>query len=81
MHKHAEDYKHLHGYLLFLVVIVFLAVYLMLTFYNPELVQRKEHGEATGVNDVALTMLWALGITLAIVVVLALLFYAFACYH
>ena len=81
MDKHVEDYKHMSGYLLFLMVIIFLMVYLMLTFYNPELVQRKEHGEATGQNDQIVTMLWALGITLAIVVVLGLLWYAFTCYH
>lgn len=81
MHGQAEDYKHMSGALLFLLVVVFLITYLILTFYNPEFVQRKEHGHATGANDQAVTMLWALGITIVILVVLALLYYAFTCYH
>ena len=71
------DYAHMSGSLLFLVVIVFLITYLILTFYNPKWVQRKSHGHATGENDQAVTMLWALGIALVVLVVLALLWYAF----
>lgn len=80
MHEHA-DYKHMSGTLLFLLVIVFLITYLILTFYNPKFVQRKNCGHATGENDQAVTMLWALGISLAILFVLGLLWYAFNCYN
>ena len=64
---------------LFLLVVVFLVVYLLLTFYNPSWVQRTKDGERTGENDQAVTMLWALGITLAILVLLGLLWYGFYC--
>lgn len=77
----AGDYHQMSGYGLFLLVIVFLSVYLILTFYNPEFVQRKKHGHATGEGDQAVVMLWALGITIAILVVLALLVYAFTCHQ
>jgi len=77
----AGDYHQMSGYGLFLLVIVFLSVYLILTFYNPEFVQRKKHGHATGQNDQVVSMLWALGITLVILVVLALIWYGFTCYH
>ena len=76
----AGKYDHMSGYGLFLLAIVFLATYLILTFYNPEFVQRKKHGHATGQSDQAVTMLWALGITVAILVVLGLLYYAFHCH-
>ena len=74
------NYDHMSGPALFLLVIVFLAVYLILTFYNPDFVQHKKHGHATGESDQAVVMLWSLGITIAILVVLALLYYAFTCY-
>ena len=73
--------QQLAGVSLFLVVIIFIFAYLMLTFYNPEYVQRKVHGHRTGENDVALTMIWALVITLVIVFLLALLAYALTCWH
>jgi len=76
----AGTHDHMSSYGLFLLVIVFLATYLILTFYNPEFVQYKKHGHATGENDVAVSMLWAIVITIAILVVLALLYYAFTCY-
>jgi Na+/proline symporter len=80
MHQHGTHHEYsAHG--LFILVAVFLAVYLLLTFYNPEIVQRKVHGKAINVNDQALTMIWALGITLAILFVLALIWYGFTCWH
>lgn len=80
MYSQSAHLQEMSGSALFLLVVVFLMVYLMLTFYNPEFVQHKKHGHATGENDVAVTMLWALGITIAILVVLALLWYAFSCH-
>ena len=77
MHKLAEH----QGLFILLLVVVFLITYLMLTFYNPEFVQRKERGHATGENDVAVTMLWAFGISLLILVVLGFLFYALDCHY
>lgn len=72
--------KHYEGHFVFWAVVIFLATYLILTFYNPEFVQRKDNKDrATGVNDQAVTMIWAFGILLAIVLVLALLWYAFSC--
>jgi heme/copper-type cytochrome/quinol oxidase subunit 2 len=68
-----------HG--LFLLVIVFLIVYLILTFYNPEFVQRKVHGKATGEQDQMVVMIWALVISVVILFLLALLAYAFTCYQ
>ena len=78
MHLSAQEHS---GHALFVLVIVFLITYLILTFYNPEWVQRTQHGKRTGENDVAVTMLYALGITLAILLVLGLLVYAFSCYQ
>lgn len=72
--------KQYEGHALFLVVVAFLAVYLLLTFFNPDYVQREDsRGNKNGINDQALTMLWALLIVGIIVVVLALLWYAFSC--
>ena len=81
MHAQAGDYKHMSGVLLFLVVVIFLATYLILTFYNPEFVQYKKHGHANGKNDQSVTMLWALGISLVIVFLLGLIWYGFNCYN
>lgn len=81
MHKQSAATDQYHGHLLFLLVIIFLIVYLMLTFYNPELVQKRSHGKALGPNDVSVTMLWSMAITLFILVLLGLLWYAFTCYH
>lgn len=76
------DYHHKHaGTFLFLLVLIFLITYLILSFYNPKWVQRKVHGRADGRNDVALTMIYAALITLGILIVLCLLYYAFYCYH
>lgn len=72
---HVHDYS---GHGLFALVVVFLLTYLMLTFYNPKLVQRRHRGCATGENDPMVTMLWAFFISLVILVVLGLLMYAFA---
>ncbi len=72
--------QHEHSaYGLFLLVIIFLIVYLLLTFYNPEFVQRKVHGHANGQNDQMVTMLWAIVISVVIVFVLGLLWHAFNC--
>ena len=77
MHQHLAHYE---GHALFLTVAVFLAIYLLLTFFNPEFVQREDkHGEKNGVNDQAVTMLYALGILFLIALALALLWYAFHC--
>jgi len=73
----ASDYA---GHCLFLVIVVFLLTFLILTFYNPKWVQRKDCGCPTGENDPMVTVLWALGITLAILLILAMLFYAFSSY-
>lgn len=71
------DYTHMAGSGLFLLVIVFLITYLILTFYNPKFVQRKVHGHSTCENDQALTMIWAFVIALVILFLLGLLWYAF----
>ena len=79
MYGQASSYQHLSGTALFLLVIVFLITYLILTFYNPEWVQRSVNGHRTGQNDQGITMLWALGITIVVLFVLALMYYAFTC--
>lgn len=79
MHQYGSHEYSAHG--LFLLVAVFLAVYLILTFYNPEFVQRKVHGKAIQENDQTVTMIWALVISLVILFLLALLWYAFTCYQ
>jgi hypothetical protein len=66
------------GLFLFPLVVVFLVVYLLLTFYNPTFVRRRIHGHRTCENDQAVTMLWALAISLIIFFLLGLLWYAFA---
>ena len=73
------DYSQHKGHGLFLLVIVFLAVYLLLTFYNPEWVQRTTDGERNGTNDSMVTMLWSLVISLVILFILGLLWYGFSC--
>ena len=78
MHLSSEEHS---GYALFVLVMVFLITYLILTFYNPELVQRKVHGHATGENDQVVTMLWALAISLLVLFLLGVLAYAFSCYQ
>jgi len=64
------------GVALFLLVVVFLFTYMVLTFYNPKFVRRTVNGHKTCENDVAVTMLWALGITLLVLVILALIAWA-----
>jgi di/tricarboxylate transporter len=78
MHTHG-DYTHMAGSGLFMLVVVFLITYLILTFYNPRFVQRKDHGRTNGCreNDQILSMLWALVIAVVILVVLGLIWYAF----
>lgn len=78
MYLSAEEHS---GHALFVIVIAFLITYLILTFYNPDFVQRKVHGHATGQNDVVVTMLWALAISLFILFLLGVLVYAFSCYQ
>lgn len=74
------DYNKWSAAGLFLLVIIFLATYLLLTFYNPEFVRRKHGKNSVGhQNDPAVTLLWALFISIAILVVLGLLVYAFTC--
>ena len=73
-------HKHMHGVGLFLLVIIFLITYMLLTFYNPKFVHRKVNGHSTHENDTAVTMIWSLVITLAVVFVLGLLWYAFSCH-
>ena len=74
--------KEYEGHGVFLGVVVFLAIYLLLTFFNPEFVQRdcgKHHGDEE--NDPAKSMLWSLGILALIVVGLWLLWWLFsACF-
>lgn len=77
MYLSAEEHS---GYALFVLVIAFLITYLILSFYKPDFVQRKVHGHATGSLDEAVAMLWALGISLAILFLLGVLVYAFSCY-
>lgn len=77
MHLSAQEHS---GYALFVLVIVFLITYLILSFYNPEFVQRKVHGHATGQTDTAVCMIWSLVIALVILFLLGLLVYAFSCY-
>ena len=78
MHLSAQEHS---GTALFVLVIVFLITYLILTFYNPEFVQRKVHGKRTGANDQAVTFLWSLAIAVLILFLLGLLVYAFSCYQ
>lgn len=78
MHLSSEEHS---GYALFVLVMAFLITYLILTFYNPEFVQRKVHGHATGENDQIVTMLWALAISLLVLFLLGVLVYAFSCYQ
>ena len=72
-----SDYTHMAGSGLFLLVVVFLMTYLILTFYNPKFVQRKVHGHSTCENDPAVTLIWAFVIALVILFLLGLLWYAF----
>lgn len=71
---HVQDYS---GHGLFMLVAVFLLTYLLLTFYNPRLVQRRYRGHATGENDPMVTMLWSFFISMVVLVVLGMLMYAF----
>ena len=66
------------GLLLFPLVVVFLVVYLLLTFYNPTFVRKSIHGHRTCENDQAVTMLWALVISIVILFLLGLLWWAFS---
>ena len=78
MHLSAQEHS---GHALFVLVIVFLITYLILTFYNPEWVQRSYHGKKTGENDQATTMLWSLAIAVGILVLLGVILYCFSCYN
>lgn len=72
--------KHHGGLALFWLVALFLAIYLLLTFFNPDYVQRKDHKDrANGQNDQAVTMLYALVILAVILLILWALWYAFSC--
>ena len=72
--------EHYGGHALFWCVVIFLVVYLLLTFFNPEFVQRKDHkGNANGQNDQAVTMLYSLLILAFIILILWVLWYAFSC--
>jgi hypothetical protein len=62
-------------------VIIFLFTYLILTFYNPKFVRRTVHNHKTCETDVALAMIWSMVIALAILFLLALIWYAFSCWH
>ncbi len=75
MHLSAEQHG---GLALFPLVVVFLVVYLLLTFYNPEFVRRTVNGHRTHENDIMVTMLYSLVITLVILLLLAFLWYAFS---
>ena len=77
MHLSAHEHG---GSALFVLVIAFLITYLILTFYNPDFVQRKVHGRRTGVNDQSVTMIWSLVIALVVLFILGVLVYAFSCY-
>ena len=71
---------HYEGHALFLPVTVFLVIYLLLTFFNPDFVQRKDsHDEHNGENDPAVTLLWSLVIVALIALALWVLWYAFSC--
>ena len=75
MHLSVEQHG---GLALFPLVVVFLVVYLLLTFYNPKFVRRTVDGHRTHVNDVALTMIYSLVIALVILLLLGMLWYAFS---
>ncbi len=75
MHLSAEQHG---GLALFPLVVVFLVVYLLLTFYNPEFVRRTVDGHRTHTNDIALTMIWSLVISLVVLLLLGFLWYAFS---
>ena len=75
MHLSVEQHG---GLALFPLVVVFLVVYLLLTFYNPKFVRRTVDGHRTYANDVALTMLYSLVIALVILLLLGMLWYAFS---
>ena len=77
MHGQAGEHEHMAGVSLFLLVTVFLFTYLILTFYNPEIVRRTVNGHKTDENDQVLTMIWALVISLVILFLLGLLWYCF----
>tara|TARA_R110002153_G_scaffold96819_1_gene231280 strand:+ start:1283 stop:1519 length:237 start_codon:yes stop_codon:yes gene_type:complete len=78
MHLSTQEHG---GSALFILVAAFLATYFMLTFYNPDFVQRKVNGRRTGVNDQVVTMGWALVISLAVLFLLGIILYAFSCYQ
>ena len=75
--------QHMHryeGHALFLLVVVFLVIYLLLTFFNPEFVQRdNDNQHSDEENDQAKTFLWSLVILALIVLALWILWYAFSC--
>jgi len=73
------DMKHYDGLALFWCVVVFLVIYLLLTFFNPDFVQREEDDRKTGQNDQAVTILWSLVILAIIVLILWVLYYAYSC--
>ena len=78
MHLSAQEHS---GSALFVFVIAFLITYLILTFYNPDFVQRKVHGRRTGQNDQTVTMIWAFIISVVVLFLLGVLVYAFSCYQ
>lgn len=75
MHLSVEQHG---GLALFPLVVVFLVVYLLLTFYNPKFVRRTVNGHRTHENDQGVTFLWAFVIALVVLLLLGMLWYAFS---
>ena len=77
-YNHGGQGKYGSGAFFFWFVIVFIIIYLLLAFFKPDFVQRGDEDEKTGEVDQAVALLWALGITFLICIILGLLYYAFA---
>jgi len=79
-HKHHNGYELGGGAGLFMFVVLFVVLYLLMAFFNPDFVQRERDGHKTGELDKGLAVSWAFGISILVVVVLGLLWWGFSCY-
>lgn len=67
------------GAFLLVLVTLFLVVFLLFRFYNPEFLQYKNGKCHSGHQDVAKNMLWSLGLTILFLLLLCILWKVFSC--
>lgn len=64
---------------LFGFVVLFVVLYWLMVYFNPDWVQRERDGHKTGEVDKGLAVSYAFVISVLVVVVLALLYWGFYC--